>query len=87
MAMGTASEALTSLQGVTCNMAILAGAAGGLSPKFDIWLTRMSLIARGIDLDTHTQRQGRCTRWYQRWYPVVPLMMTPFVLIHVEARC
>ena len=34
--MGTASEALTSLQGVACNMAILAGAAGGLSPKFDV---------------------------------------------------
>ena len=36
MAMGTASEALTSLKGVACNMAILAGAAGGLSPKFDV---------------------------------------------------
>ena len=36
LAMGTASEALTSLQGVACNMAILAGAAGGLSPKFDV---------------------------------------------------
>ena len=33
LAMGTASEASTSLQGVACNMAILAGATGCKRPK------------------------------------------------------
>ena len=43
--MGTASEASTSLQGVACNMAILAGATGCKRPKSGFWPTRMKLIA------------------------------------------
>ena len=37
--MGTASEASTSLQGVACNMAILAGATGCKRPKSGFWPT------------------------------------------------
>ena len=44
LVMGRAYEASTSLQGIACNMAILAWTTGGKRPKSAFWPTRMELI-------------------------------------------